>query len=171
MKIVCPYEKKIAELLHENGQPGDSIAEALKHAEHCPQCGDVVLAVRALQRGKAAAMQSARTVSSGYLWWKAQLLQKNNALEQIAKPALWVEKFSLIAVVCTTIVFGFLQWKQIVAFFKSAFETVGLSQFDLASLFAAVKSGNYSLWVALSIGLATITILGGLMLWFSEEKS
>jgi hypothetical protein len=171
MKIVCPYEEKIAELLRENGQAAESVAEALKHAENCPRCGDVVLVVKALQQGKAAAMQSARAVSSGYLWWKAQLLQKDNALEQIAKPALWVEKFSLIAVICAVIVFGLRQWGQIAAFLKRAFETVGIPQLQLADLFATVKNGNYVLWIALPVGLAAIAILGGLMLWFSEERS
>ena len=171
MKIICPYEEKVAELLHKNGQPADSAAEALKHAEHCPRCSDVILAVTALQQAKTAAMQSARAVSPGYLWWKAQLLQKDNALEQIAKPALWVEKFSLIAVICAAIVFGLRQWEQIAAFFKRAFETIGLPQLELADLFSTVKNGNYVLWIALPVGLAVIAILGGLMLFFSEERN
>jgi hypothetical protein len=171
MKIICPYEEKIAELLRENCQAADSVAEALKHAENCPRCSDIILAVKALQQGKTAAMQSARVLSPGYLWWKAQLLQKDNALEQISKPALWVEKFSLIAVICAAIFFGLRQWEQIAAFFKRAFETVGLPRLELADLFSTVKSGNNLLWIALPVGLAAIAILGGLMLWFSEERS
>jgi hypothetical protein len=167
MKLVCPYEEKIAGLLNENHPD----AEALKHAEHCTRCSDVILAVQALQQGKAAAMQSARLSSPGYLWWKAQLLQKDTALEQISKPVMWVEKFSLIGAICAAIVIALRQRDQVWAFLKNAYKVFGFSRPELMDLFSRIHDGNYILWIALPAGLAAIAIMGGLMLFFPEERS
>jgi hypothetical protein len=171
MKLLCPYEEKIAELLNENYHPRETDSETLKHAECCPQCSDVILSVKALQQAKTAALSSARLKSPGYLWWKAQLLQKDSALEQISRPFLWIEKFSLIGIVCAAIVIAFRQREQIIAFFQRAGETFGSPQLALADLLPKVQNGNNFLWIALPAGLAAIAITGGLMLYFSEEKN
>lgn len=136
-QLFCPQEERIAGMLARGVDP-----ELLAHARSCSRCHDVVFALEALRGSRPAIMMAARPVSSGHLWWRAQLRRQSGVVEEIAKPVVWAETLALILILGIVAGFGVWQRAQVMDLFSS---TIGLS--ILAGLTAILCVGGLTLFL------------------------
>ncbi len=64
------------------------------HAAACPVCADVVLVAQFMQNLAEEAGAEAALPDAGRIWWKAQLLAKQAAVERATLPIAIVEKIA-----------------------------------------------------------------------------
>ncbi len=64
------------------------------HAAACPVCADVVLVAQFMQNLVEEAGAEAALPDAGRIWWKAQLLAKQAAVERATLPIAIVEKIA-----------------------------------------------------------------------------
>ena len=105
----CSYGKEIAEALESGRWPHVCGTDLRAHAETCRSCSDLILVTHTFQRARRATPQAARFDSPSLLWWRAQLRQRNAAVERVAKPIRFAYAFALLL---NVIVFaGFVAWQ------------------------------------------------------------
>jgi hypothetical protein len=164
----CPYEEKTAQLLNENRWGTDPALTA--HAQKCSRCSNVVMTVQMLQQNRTNTSMATRAVSPGYLWWKAQLLRQNGALEQITKPVVWAERLALCGMLFIAAAVAFCYWGwfgEQISGFSGLF---GSAMTPLKEIWLRSTSGNSLIYVSLVAGLMIIAGVGGLTLLLSDSK-
>jgi len=107
--ISCPCEKEIRDLVERGQWPQASPPELRNHAAKCRTCADLVLVAGAFQRSRTATIAAARPVSSGAIWWRAQLRSRQQAFERMQRPLIGAQVFSLAAVLLTIV--GFIAFE------------------------------------------------------------
>jgi hypothetical protein len=139
----CPHEEQVAGIVNRNLWPGEANSALLEHARACSRCSEVLFAVEILQTSRASAMMSSQDISSGHLWWRAQLRRKSGAVAQMTRPIVWAEWLAFTGMLCIIAGFAFWQRTEIVDFFSSF---IGIS--ILAGLTAILCVGGLTLFLA-----------------------
>ena len=92
----CPRESEISAALARGHWPQACSDELRSHAAACRACAELVLLRQAFHRERSAAASEARLERPGVLWWRAQLLRRNAAIERISRPLLGAQIFAWI---------------------------------------------------------------------------
>ena len=88
----CDKEQEIVEAVRTRVWTAD----LRSHAHSCQLCADVVVVAGLLQH-EAELTNTERTLpSAALIWWKAQLLSKNIALERATRPIELLGKFAYL---------------------------------------------------------------------------
>ncbi len=109
MTSSCSHGKEIAEALESGRWPHACGTELRTHGETCRSCRDLILVTQTFQRARRSTPQAARFDSPSLLWWRAQLRQRNAAVERVAKPLRVAYIFALL--VNVVIIAGFVAWQ------------------------------------------------------------
>lgn len=86
----CEREQAVLEAAQSNRWP----EELRAHAAGCPVCADVALVARFMQTMAEETKAEAALPDAGRIWWKAQLLAKQAAVERATRPIAIVEKIA-----------------------------------------------------------------------------
>ena len=113
MKLQCPEEPEVATAVLSGRWPLACEPALHLHVNKCDRCAGVVLVAEALRRDRAEALQAARLAPPGLLWWRAQLLRRQRALQEVAKPISLVGGLALSAASITAIILIVAQRSQL----------------------------------------------------------
>ena len=156
MKYFCSQEDRVKAAILANQWPDASEPELRAHVEECQVCSDVVLVAQALRQSRTAMTmtQAAQPASPGLLWWRAQIRQKNAALERVMQPVVVAEKVAAMIVILAFLVL--LLWRR---------ADVGGW---LSSVWAPLS--NVALLPVLLGTIATLAIFGGVAVYLLKTK-
>ena len=166
----CPHEEETAASLRENRWPCAADPALLIHARNCRRCSDIVLTAQTLQQARSVAVQSAHIGSPGYLWWRAQLRRRNRAVERVAEPIVWAEKFALISILCVACGFAFWQWGLVTDWLSWLAALFHSQAFQLDVLWLSSTSAGNLIGYSLLAGLGALVCIGALTLFMSAGK-
>jgi hypothetical protein len=164
----CAREKEVAELVRLGQWPQAFPAELRAHVSLCRACGELVLVSGAFQRARVEAGTAARLEAAGPLWWRAQLLRRNAAIERIRKPILGAEIFALTITLLVAVGFlaseagkvhGWLSW----------FEDLPKALHFEALWPSMPTSVDGNVWLVVPV-LALLALLSGVVVYFASEK-
>jgi hypothetical protein len=172
MLCICPREKEVKELV-ELGQWPVAVATAQElraHVDGCRSCREFVLVTTAFQKARAETASAAKLGSPGVLWWRAQLRRRNAAVDRIGRPILGAQIFALA--VYAVLAIAFVVWQA-----RSGFGWLtrleGLPQataVHLDSLWTSAVSGPIWTPLVMISAVATLALLGGVVVYLSSEK-
>ena len=178
MLRTCPREKEVKELV-ERGQWPQACAQELRaHVNGCRTCGELALVTAAFLQARTETAAMAKIGAPGVLWWRAQLRQRNAAVERIGRPILGAQIFALV--VSLLLAVGVAAWQarqgfawlarlQQVPQAATQYSDLQLSQW-LGSLWSsALPSSGWNWMVLLSAG-ATLVLLGGVVVYLASER-
>jgi hypothetical protein len=178
----CPREKEVKELVERGQWPvaAETAPELCAHVTACRNCNEVVLVTTAFRQARTEAAGEAKIGSPGVLWWRAQLRQRNAAVERIGRPILGAQIFALAVNVALAVCFvawqarhgaGWLTWPFWSNWFAQLPQTATV---HLGSLWPLALSGSgwgYVLTPMVLIpALATLALLGGVVVYLASEK-
>jgi hypothetical protein len=113
MKFQCPEEREVATAVLSGRWPLACEPALHLHVDKCDRCASVVLVAEALRRDKAEALRAARLAHPGLLWWRAQLLRRQRAMQEVAKPISLVGGVALSVASITAIILIVAQRSQL----------------------------------------------------------
>jgi hypothetical protein len=166
----CTREREVTELLQSGHWPLACGPELGDHVNTCARCSDLVLVTEAFRQDRVASEGRARLNSPGVVWWRAQLRQRNAALEKIARPIQGAQIFALIVSVVVAVGFvvsqarhglGWLSW----------WSGLRLTEaFHLGTLWSSVSmTSDWSLAVLIA-GFGALALLSGVVLYLAFER-
>jgi hypothetical protein len=167
-KFACAREKEVEELVGCGLWPMAAAAELRAHVEGCRACSDLAVVAQAFQAAHSSATAEPTLPSAGALWWRAQLRRRNAAIERIGRPLLGAQIFALATVLLMAVGglawqvrrgFGLLAWIEALprALHFDALWPTSLGGFE----------GNF--WYVVPV-LATLALVGGVVVYFASEK-
>src|SRR5947209_16427549 len=106
----CSRQGRMAAAIQADQWPDACEPDLRVHVENCEICSDVVLVARTLRQSRSAMLQTAPIPSPGVLWWRAQIREKNTALERVMQPVVVAEK--LAAMIIVSAVVALLVWRR-----------------------------------------------------------
>ncbi|MGZ7030284.1 MAG: hypothetical protein ACXVG9_13250 [Terriglobales bacterium] len=109
MTYSCSRGAEIAEALKNGRWPDACERELHAHADSCQGCSDLILVTQAFQRARTEAAPRARFDSASLLWWRAQLRQRNTAVERVGKPITIAQTFAVVVNLLVAV--GFVAWQ------------------------------------------------------------
>ncbi|HLZ40841.1 MAG TPA: hypothetical protein VKQ11_07760 [Candidatus Sulfotelmatobacter sp.] len=90
----CSAEKELAQALKNGHWPEGCTEELRAHVAACSACSDLALVNLAFRKARSESAHEAPSVSSGLLWWRAQLRRRNAAAEQVTRPITIAQLFA-----------------------------------------------------------------------------
>jgi hypothetical protein len=167
----CSSEKEVAELIARGQWPQASTPELRAHASACRACGELILVTSAFQRARTQAASAAKLSSPGALWWRAQLRRRNAAVERVGKPILGAQIFALAIYLFAAVAFIVSQARHGLNWLSWAAQLPQLSSLHLEALWpAGLFNPGWGLLVLLIPALATLALLGGVVVYLASEK-
>lgn len=157
----CSFEEKIA-AANRSGQWSD---ELLSHLAGCQICEEVALVAGYLSESAASPASTAITdlPDAAFIWSKAQLAARREAVERAMRPILWVRRFAfaLAAVVFVAAIIS--AWPRIASVFAGFAET-------WSHRAQASHNGSGALFLLMTAGfLILIPLIFGLYTSWSED--
>ncbi len=166
----CSHGKEIAEALESGRWPHACGTELRTHAETCRTCSDLILLTQTFQRARRATPQRAHFDSPSLLWWRAQLRQRNAAVERVAQPLRVAYIFALL--VNVIIVAGFVAWQfwsgvRWAAIWSGVLRAQTL-HLDTSWSFASMKLE----WILMLLipGIGVASLVSFVVLYFASEE-
>jgi hypothetical protein len=168
----CSREKELVEVLAKGHWPHACPEELRVHVTACRSCADLVLVACAFQSARNHSIASANLPSPGVLWWRAQLRRRNQAIERVGKPILFAQVFALsmvlllglgLAVSQARHGLNWLSWLDQLP--RLPFGPLDRPALSLSSLFTS----GWSLTLLIP-ALATVAVLGGVVVYLASEK-
>jgi len=84
---ICEFEQKIVkEFASQKANQELSV-----HAANCPNCREALKVAAWMQAFARAESQLPALPTSGFLWWKAQIIQKQTAAQRATQPLVWAQ--------------------------------------------------------------------------------
>jgi hypothetical protein len=159
-------EKEV--LVIEAARRGYCEEELRVHAAGCGVCADAALAAQFLQEMQHADLADVKVPSSGWMWWRAQLMAKRAAAERATEPITLVEQVAGACGLLSAIGILIWQWHAIRAWIATL---GGMWQSGSYAAYAVVASRvqESSLLVMISAG-AFLVVLGfaAYLIWADE---
>lgn len=156
----CNFEDKIA-TANRSGQWSD---ELLSHLSGCHICEEVALVSSYLSESAATSRSPAADLPDPtFIWSRAQLAARREAIERAMRPILWVRRFAfaLAAVVFVAAIVS--AWPRIASVFAGFAET-------WTHQARAAQSGNNVLLLLLTAGLLILVpLIFGVYTSWSED--
>jgi hypothetical protein len=166
--FTCTREKELAEALRSGRWPEGCSQELRNHVVACRSCSDLALITGTLQSARTTTAAVPRLEAPGVLWWRAQLRRRNAALERIEKPILGAQLFAFAVILAVSGVALVSQARQ--GFRLASWLENMSSVFHFESLLpASFAHGEGGLWILVPV-LATIALLGGVVVYLASEK-
>lgn len=162
----CPQISELAAALRDGQWPIGCDPALRAHVEECSRCAELVLIAEALRQDRAAVIESAALASPGLLWWRAQLLRRQRAMQQVSKPISLAGQVSLGVTILSVIGLVFWQGSQLADW------VVICTQF-------LTRLGAYAVWsqavgifppVLLMLGLGVLGFFGGFALYLVCQR-
>ncbi len=179
MLRACPRENEVKELVERGQWPQACPPELRTHVNCCRSCGDLVLVTAAFQCARTEASGVAKVGSPGVLWWRAQLRQRNMAVERIGRPILGAQIFALAVNLLLAVVFvvwqarhglAWLTWlEQLPQDAAMHVDSQWLASLWPTDLFGSGLSSVLSPMVLIPAA-ATLLLLGGVVVYLASEK-
>ncbi len=162
MKYFCSWQKEVTAAL----RLGELSDAQRAHLNACPVCADLVLVTQAFGQARmetiqVAGLNSQRSASPGLLWWRAQLLQRNNAVERVTRPVVFAEKISLISILLVSV--GLLFWQR-------GSISDWMSSFDLPDSVLPLAFSNSWAGVLLIASFGTFLLFSSLAVYLLAKK-
>jgi hypothetical protein len=127
--------------------------ELRAHAAECGVCADAALAAQFLREMQDADLAEVKVPSSGWMWWRAQLMAKRAAAERATEPIMLVEQIAGACSLLSAIGILIWQWHAIRAWIAAlggtwqsgtyAAYTVVASRVQESSLLVMVSAGAF----------------------------
>jgi hypothetical protein len=166
----CPSEKELAQLLAQGGWPQACAPELRAHVDSCRSCADLVLVQQAFHHARAGSIAAAPLVSPGVLWWRAQLRRRQDAVERVARPILGAQIFALAVNLLLFVAFLAYQARHGLGWLSRLEQFPQSFTLHLESLWSsALISSGWTLMV-LASAVATVALLGGVLVYLASEK-
>jgi hypothetical protein len=167
-KLTCAREKEVEELVNRGQWPQACADELRAHVKGCRACSDLALVAQAFQAAHTTAIATPVLPSAGALWWRAQLRRRNAAIERIGRPLLGAQIFALVLFL--VVAAGALAWQVRRGFaLRSWIEALPRS-LHLDVLWPASLGGFEGAFWSLIPVLATLALVGGVVVYFASEK-
>lgn len=172
MKLTtCPYEKDLRDLIRRGQWPAaaEAYPELRAHLTACRSCSDLALVSGAFQSARAATLAAATPMSPGILLWRAQLRRRSTAIERLSRPLLGAQIFALAVTLLAGLGFtvfearhgvGWLTWLEQLP------QSAALHWQDLLTSSSLSGQG----WIVLFPALATLALLGGVVVYLVADK-
>ncbi len=94
--ISCPRQPEVNAMLLQGHWPHACEPDLRSHIHACTHCRQQVLLAQTFQSARNQAIQTATIPHPGLLWWRAQILRRNQALRHVARPVTTAQVFALI---------------------------------------------------------------------------
>ena len=166
----CPHEKEVNALLAQGGWPNACAPELLAHVSACRACDDLVRVTQVFQRARADAVSAAPVSSPGALWWRAQLRQRNAAVQRVGRPLLGAQIFALSTCLLIAIAYVVSLVRSGLSWTNWLGELPQPRSLYLETLWPSILSRSGWSFVALISMIATLVLLGGVALYLASEK-
>jgi hypothetical protein len=166
----CRHEPEVKAMLLRGHWPQACDPQLRSHIEICSRCRQQVLLAQTFQTARNHAIQTASIPHPGLLWWKAQLLRRNQALRHVGRPVTTAQIFALIVSIVATATLLIRQSQNEPGFFSwlatpfTALHLNALSLFDSAkaslttdpgTVLVAAAAGAFLLLSAIVVYLAS----------------
>jgi hypothetical protein len=168
----CSREKEVKELLERGQWPvaAGTAPELRAHVGGCRSCGELVLVTAAFQKARADTAGAAKIGSPGVLWWRAQLRRRNEAVERIGKPILGAQIFALVVNLLLAVGFVVWQARHGLAWLNWFEQLPQTATLHLDSLWSSALLDFGWNWMVMIPALATLALLGGVVVYLASEK-
>lgn len=167
-KLTCAREKEVEELVNRGQWPQACAEELRAHVEGCRACSDLALVAQAFQAAHASAIATPTLPSAGALWWRAQLRRRNAAIERIGRPILGAQIFAFAMVLLVAA--GALAGQMRRGFDLRAWIEALPRALHLEALWpTSLSAFDGSFWYLVPV-LATLALVGGVVVYFASEK-
>ena len=158
----CSEEHELTAALRDGRWPAACDLALRQHVKQCGACSDLVLVATTLKQAHDQEIENAPTISSGLLWWRAQLRRRNAALEQVSRPVGVAAKFALALSLMTA--FGLVMWQRAPLWdWLAGFQDLArpnVAQIDLIGQGAAAFPA-----ILLVVSLGTLALFGGVVIY------
>jgi hypothetical protein len=171
----CPHESELRNLI-EHGQWPVIEPNLRAHMNSCCSCGDLALVAEAFQHARAVTIATARPVSPGILWWRAQLRRRIAAVERIGRPLLGAQLFALAVTLLSGLGFAVFEARHGVAWFTSASWRDWFAQLPQCAtqhwqnLFSSLQADPGWIWMVALPASATLALLGGVAVYLATDR-
>jgi hypothetical protein len=92
----CLRQPEVATMLHQGHWPHACEPDLRDHIHTCAHCRQQVLLTQTFQNARNLAIGAATIPHPSLLWWKAQLLRRNQALRHVGRPVTTAQIFALV---------------------------------------------------------------------------
>lgn len=169
MKLNCPREADLLTALRQQRWPDACEPELRAHVEHCAACSDLLLVAHAVQQAQRDGQPPAALPAPGILWWRAQLLRRNGAIERVHRPIVLAEKIAWAGICAVTIALALWQRHQLVDWFFSLASAAKPDPVfaDRLWLFSTASGWTIALIVA---AIGTLSLLGGVAVYLVAKE-
>jgi hypothetical protein len=165
-RLTCAREKEVEELVQRGQWPHACADELRVHVQGCRACSDLALVAQAFRSAHATATPA--LPSAGALWWRAQLRRRNAAIERIGRPILGAQIFAFAMILLVAA--GALAGRMRRGFELRAWIEALPRALHLDALWPTSLGGfDGSFWYLVPV-LATLALVGGVVVYFASEK-
>jgi len=136
---ICEFEKAVVK---EFGQ-GILNENLALHVKECADCREALKVTKWMQNFAAVASAPKRTLPTpGFLWWKAKIIEKQEAGKRAAQPIVWTQTAAIILVLLTMIWFAIKFQSKFSTVIENLSASINLiaAPFLIAFVFAAIVS-------------------------------
>jgi len=166
----CPREKELRALVARGDWALAADPDLRAHIAACRSCSDLVLVSETFRSARAASTATARLVSPGILWWRAQLRRRNAVIEQLSRPLIGAEIFALAFTLLAGVgfvVFESMRNESWRSWIEQLPQSAALPWNNL--LASASADPNWS-WMSLLPAAATLILLGGIAVYMAADR-
>ncbi len=163
----CPREAELTLALKSGHWPEASDPSLRRHVENCSSCAHLVLVSSAFKEARTNVIQDAPLQPPGLLWWRAQLMRRDEALHTLEQPVSLVGKLALVSSVVVLLGCVALQWPLCKQWLRWLGEIPRSESFHLAALLPSSTGWSQLLLIT---GLAALALIGGFAVYLASEK-
>jgi hypothetical protein len=168
----CPREKEVKDLVERGRWPAaETTAPELRtHVNGCHSCSEWVQVTMAFKQARTQAFGEARIGSPGVLWWRAQLRRRNEAVERISRPILGAQVFALAMLLVLAAGMAVWQARSGVAWLTRLEQLPQKSELNFDTFLMYALTGSQWNWFVILPAIATVALLGGVVVFLATEK-
>jgi len=166
----CAREDEVMELLHSGQWPAACDPELRDHVAGCSLCAQTVMLKSAFAAALSEAKDEARLQSAGLLWWRAQLLRRNAAVERVNRPIARAQRFALLINLLAAVALVASQWShmdRLAAWFSGVAEAPIFHPVALWSMASQQPGWNLMLLIPC---VGAVVVLGGITVYLATER-
>jgi len=135
---ICEFEKAVVKefglgILNEN---------LALHVKECADCREALKVTEWMQNFAAVAEPKHTLPTPGFLWWKAKIIEKQEAGKRAAQPIVWTQTAAIILVLLTVVWFAIKFQSKFSTVIENLSASINLiaAPFLIAFVFAAIVS-------------------------------
>lgn len=165
----CSRQREVSELLARGHWPHACPPELRAHLADCRSCGEFLLVTQTFRQSRNRAVGEANLPAAGAIWWRAQLRRRNAAIERVGKPIFGAYVFALLFTLVVAAVFAVSQARHGLRWLDWL-SPAGSATQHIDSLLSSSWPGTGGTLAFLIPVLATVALVGAVLVYFSEER-